>query len=236
MKLSGSYKVNPRAEDGMSTSEPFQDFMFELVVRNARPGGLVLDLGAGAGVFSNRLAGNGFTVISADIAPENCSVPCRKVDLNTQFTATFPEKFDAVCLFEVIEHVENPREVLRQVSSLLKPGGVLIFSTPNASGIYSRVKFFFSGELAMFSDQQYESIGHITPITRWQVEKMLSELSFDVLEEVDFDGSTRIPRTLGDLVKLFSWLLRPLMRGHVGTQVMAFAVTHRTRELIARSL
>jgi SAM-dependent methyltransferase len=212
----------------MSTSEPFQDFILGLVTRHTRAKGLVLDLGAGAGLFSKRLAANGFSVVSADLLPERCQVPCRQVDLNADFTGAFTEKFDAICLFEVLEHVQNPRQALRLSRTLLKDDGMLFFSTPNASGLYSRVKFFFTGELAMFSDNQYESIGHITPITRWQAEKMVQELSLEVVEGADFDGSARVPRTLGDAVKLASWLLRPLMRGHVGTQVMAFAVRRAT--------
>lgn len=42
--------------------------------------------------------------------------------------------YDAVTLFEVIEHVEEPFELLRSARTLLRPGGTLIVSTPNRLG------------------------------------------------------------------------------------------------------
>src|ERR1700680_3706808 len=40
------------------------------------------------------------------------------------------EKFDLVCAFDVIEHVENDRLVFGEVSRVLKQDGVLMFSVP----------------------------------------------------------------------------------------------------------
>ena len=42
------------------------------------------------------------------------------------------ENFDLITLFHVIEHIYNPIELLKKVSSLLKPDGFLIIETPNA--------------------------------------------------------------------------------------------------------
>src|SRR5205823_6579184 len=46
--------------------------------------------------------------------------------------AAFPARsFDIVTLFHVMEHVANPREVLSEVSRILKPDGVLVLQVPN---------------------------------------------------------------------------------------------------------
>lgn len=42
--------------------------------------------------------------------------------------------FDLVTLFQTIEHVENPVRLLREARRVLKPGGVLLVATPDASG------------------------------------------------------------------------------------------------------
>jgi len=39
--------------------------------------------------------------------------------------------FDVVSAFDLIEHVPDPRGLLRQCASLLKPGGILLISTPD---------------------------------------------------------------------------------------------------------
>jgi 2-polyprenyl-3-methyl-5-hydroxy-6-metoxy-1,4-benzoquinol methylase len=50
-----------------------------------------------------------------------------------------PEYFDFVTLDQVIEHVTNPRDFLAGVARVLKPGGTVIISTPNPSGLSRRV-------------------------------------------------------------------------------------------------
>ena len=44
--------------------------------------------------------------------------------------------FDAITCLEVIEHIINPHEILREVNRILKPGGIFIISTPNIQWIY----------------------------------------------------------------------------------------------------
>ena len=49
----------------------------------------------------------------------------------------FPsESFDFVLLGGVIEHLYNPNETIREISRILKPGGVLFLDAPNESGLY----------------------------------------------------------------------------------------------------
>ncbi|MBI3304622.1 MAG: class I SAM-dependent methyltransferase, partial [Deltaproteobacteria bacterium] len=52
---------------------------------------------------------------------------------------------DLVLLVEVIEHLENHRIALGELARVLKPGGVLILTTPNIMRLNSRFHFFWSG-------------------------------------------------------------------------------------------
>jgi len=221
--LRGSYRIAGNVEGGMSSSNEFQVTILQFIKRHLKHGARVLDLGAGAGLFSELLEKNGYDVVSADLFPKKCSRPCLHVDLNAAFADQIGERFDAISCLEVIEHIENPRALLRECTKLLKPGGLLFISTPDASGLYSRIRFFLTGEFAMFSDEAYRSIGHITPISYWQMTKMLEENEVEIIEQVDYDGSSSVPHTLGDLMKIMLRVLRPMLAGHVGWQVMAFA-------------
>jgi 2-polyprenyl-3-methyl-5-hydroxy-6-metoxy-1,4-benzoquinol methylase len=53
--------------------------------------------------------------------------------------------FDAVFSTEGIEHLENHFSFLREVCRILKPGGLLVLTTPNITALRSRVRFFGSG-------------------------------------------------------------------------------------------
>ena len=44
-----------------------------------------------------------------------------------------PEAFDHAVLQDVIEHVEDPREVLKTIDACVKPGGCILVGTPNAA-------------------------------------------------------------------------------------------------------
>ncbi len=50
-----------------------------------------------------------------------------------------PDFFDYVTLDQVIEHVTNPVEMLRDITGVMKPGGMLIIGTPNSNGWGAKV-------------------------------------------------------------------------------------------------
>jgi SAM-dependent methyltransferase len=118
--------------------------------KEVAPGKKLLDLSCGGGRTSEMLATLGFQVIATDYgAPPPMStgiVRVGGVDLN-DFLPFRSATFDAVDLVEVIEHIENQPQLLREISRVLKPGGVLIVTTPNVLNLMSRVRFLFTGFL-----------------------------------------------------------------------------------------
>jgi 2-polyprenyl-3-methyl-5-hydroxy-6-metoxy-1,4-benzoquinol methylase len=90
--------------------------------------GRALDYGAGIGNFTRKLAASGrFQQIDgADILPRPENLPSvsawHRLDLND--ARSIPAaSFDVVIAAEVIEHLENPRQVAREWFQILKPGG-----------------------------------------------------------------------------------------------------------------
>jgi SAM-dependent methyltransferase/spore coat polysaccharide biosynthesis predicted glycosyltransferase SpsG len=68
---------------------------------------------------------------------ETLGIPC----IHGFFPYSLPLRvppFDAVTLWYVIEHFEHPGDLLREIRRILKPGGVLAFSTPSYSGVSGR--------------------------------------------------------------------------------------------------
>jgi 2-polyprenyl-3-methyl-5-hydroxy-6-metoxy-1,4-benzoquinol methylase len=51
---------------------------------------------------------------------------------------SFPQDhFDVVTLGGIIEHLYNPYETLKEISRILKPGGILVLDAPNEDALYS---------------------------------------------------------------------------------------------------
>ncbi|MFC1656449.1 class I SAM-dependent methyltransferase [Patescibacteria group bacterium] len=106
---------------------------------------IILDAGCGSGYGTDMLiSGGAKKVYGVDINSKSIEF-CKKhySQKNLVFSEgdleklKFPDKFfDCVVAFEVIEHVQNCPKALAEFYRILKPGGVLVFSTPNKK-IYS---------------------------------------------------------------------------------------------------
>jgi len=133
----------------------------------------ILDIPAGAGRLSDKLRGEGFKVISADINEARGDYVFADMNRTLPFD---DEQFDAVISMEGIEHIINYQGFISELSRVTKKGGFLIVTTPNISCFYSRLMFLCTGNLFQFwPSQGYVNIegkekfdyGHITPLT-WQ--------------------------------------------------------------------
>lgn len=110
----------------------------------------LLDLSAGDGATSRLLASLGYSVTVTDYdlpAPMPREIArVGGVDLN-RFLPFRSASFDAVNLVEVIEHIENQAQLVREIRRVLKPEGRVLISTPNILNVFSRVRFLFTGFL-----------------------------------------------------------------------------------------
>ena len=106
------------------------------------PGARVLDVGCGAGLLSEALAGEGAQVVALDLAPELIKIAKLhrletgvSVDYRLQsvesLAAEMPGQFDAITCMEMLEHVPDPGSIIDACATLLKPGGKLFVSTLN---------------------------------------------------------------------------------------------------------
>jgi SAM-dependent methyltransferase len=149
--------------------------------------GRALDLATGTGAMALRLKHKGFDVTAVDLVGDNFrlhdSIPFRALDLNRGFAAGFSERFDLVMAVELIEHLENPRHLLREIYALLNPGGSVIVTTPNLNSPVSKAMFARLGTLGWFTDEDYRDRGHITPVSRWQMEQCAQEIGFKLRME-----------------------------------------------------
>lgn len=98
----------------------------------------ILDIGCGGGLVCEPMArlGAAITGIDADAtaietAKHHAEQSGLKIDYRAITTADLKHEFDVVFALEIIEHVANPTQFVKEVSALVKPGGLVIFSTLN---------------------------------------------------------------------------------------------------------
>jgi 2-polyprenyl-6-hydroxyphenyl methylase / 3-demethylubiquinone-9 3-methyltransferase len=132
------HKLNP-VRLGFIRSAIDAHFGGERTARNPLAGRAVLDVGCGAGLLCEPLARMGGAVTGVDAAPENIAVAAAHasaagLDIDYRAGEIGQQKlgqFDVVTSMEVIEHVADPAAFLAQLVARLKPGGLLLLSTPN---------------------------------------------------------------------------------------------------------
>ncbi len=170
--------------------EGLHDFLGQKIITYFTAGGSILDLGAGTGAMALRLHDMGFKVTAADIVPENYRLHTHirfvEANFNENLSDIFDTRFDGIVASEIIEHLENPRMFLRNCHKLLSPGGRLIISTPNVDNPVSKASFIVHGNYQWFFDGDYETEGHITPLSQWLLKKCIAESGFKVLWEGSF--------------------------------------------------
>ena len=110
----------------------------------AEPRPSILDIGCAYGPFMAAAAEAGFMPYGLDPVEEAVRYVNEELGLFA-WQGFFPTgakaedgPFDAVTLWYVIEHFENPGKVLKEVHRILREGGVLAFSTPSYSGVSGR--------------------------------------------------------------------------------------------------
>lgn len=107
--------------------------------------GRILDIGCGSGQTLLQLASIGWDVYGMDIDASAIQI-ARQLGLKNVFVGSVSDMrkyqdnfFDAIRLYHVIEHLENPELCIQLAYKKLKPGGELIIGTPNAASLLAKV-------------------------------------------------------------------------------------------------
>ncbi len=104
-----------------------------------RPPSEVIEIGCGAGMLLQELAARGFRCEALESSPQARALIERinakmqhAININIHDTPdpAWAGQFPLVMAFEVLEHIENDGEAMRQWASWLAPGGTLLISVP----------------------------------------------------------------------------------------------------------
>jgi 2-polyprenyl-6-hydroxyphenyl methylase/3-demethylubiquinone-9 3-methyltransferase len=120
--------------------------------RTPLEGKTALDVGCGAGLLTEPLARLGAKVTGIDASPEVIAVAREhagsmglEIDFRSGDVQEFDGSYDLITAMEVIEHVADPAAFVNALAKRVAPNGLLILSTPNATG-WSKLLMITVGE------------------------------------------------------------------------------------------
>lgn len=106
--------------------------------------GSILDIGCSNGEFLYHAKKLGFNVEGIELNKRTAEIANSngiKVHIGTIDTVSLNNKYDCIFLGDIIEHVSDPKAFLIKSANLLKPGGLIIISTPNLDCFWSKSTF-----------------------------------------------------------------------------------------------
>lgn len=116
---------------------------FKVMCQPIQHGGLLLDIGCGSGSMLKLMQSLGCCVEGVDIDPlavENAKSKGLKVRLGKIEDLMYPDNhFDVITMSHIIEHVQDPLQLLRECHRILKLSGHLIVVTPNSESLGHRI-------------------------------------------------------------------------------------------------
>jgi len=129
----------------------------------------LLDVGCNTGFFLELMRPECKSVVGIEQNEEMCKYVQNELQIESYTTLDgVEEPFDVITIFDVVEHVENPFEMIYTAYSMLSPGGILVVFTPN----WKSLEFDVLGDLT----SQYYPTDHLQLFCKKTVDYITSKL------------------------------------------------------------
>lgn len=167
------------------------------LVKKYSPGKRIADLACGQGNFALTLAEAGFDVTAVDINAEFLRYAQKKYTHGKfqtlhQNLIEFRDSsgFDCVLLGEVIEHVAFPNQLLRSAYENLKPGGVVVITTPNGNEFGQPLPTYKQvTDIEALIPRQFHWGDHLFLYTEEELRELMQAQGFEVLQILKLNSS-----------------------------------------------
>lgn len=156
----------------------------------------VLDIGCGGGLFLSLLKGQGADVVGIELSDSRAQYAKTKHNLDVHkhpiesefWQKGYADYFDAVTLWDVIEHVNYPFQTLHSALIVMKEGGLLLIDTPCRDSFYHRVGEITyrlsGGRFPTFLNAMYSShrFGHKQIFSTTEMKSLFEAVGLEVIE------------------------------------------------------
>lgn len=163
---------------------------FEIIDRYVDKPGRLLDVGCAAGFFLKVASERGWQLEGVELSPDIAAharedFGFEQVHVGTLETAPYePGSFDLLTMWDVLEHVPDPKALLIEARSFLKSDGLLILETQDVSSAFAKR---MGPKWQHF--KHLEHLHHFDPRT---IRRLFDEAGFEILENTPRLGGKHV--------------------------------------------
>jgi methionine biosynthesis protein MetW len=181
-----------RRQDALASESPLFEIPLrkEYILKEIGRGRRVLDLGCLGGLISKLIKDQNNEVYGVEVNPraatraQDRGIRVKVFDLNDGIP--FEDGyFDVVNAGEVVESIYDTKFLFEEINRVLKPGGILLFSTPNLNSLSNRLKILTGGYLNLMGAYPDDHFGdHIRVFNIPKIRELCQTTGFRVQDIV----------------------------------------------------
>ena len=197
-----------------------QIYEFPWISKFIYPNMKILDLGIGDGIVLNLLVEHMNKVVFDIKILEGSSVICQnfhgfnndKLNIENTLFENFDtdDRYDLIIMSHVLEHVENPINILKKFKNLLSENGKIVGIVPNSQSIHRRLAVYMGiQELLDSLSPRDLMVGHLRV---YSIETLESDLNKSGLISEEIKGFFLKPLSNGQLMQFDANLISALLK------------------------
>jgi 2-polyprenyl-3-methyl-5-hydroxy-6-metoxy-1,4-benzoquinol methylase len=181
--------VEARARQSLGRADNAIHAMVARLLRARGASGALADIGCGTGALAREVAGRFAAIVGVDAVRYDGlprDVTFLRADLDAERLPLNDESVDVAAAVEVIEHLENPRAFVRELTRITRPGGWIVVTTPNQLSALSVATLIAKGTFSAFQERDYPA--HRTALLEVDLRRIAAECG---LADVDIEYTRR---------------------------------------------
>lgn len=235
---SGFYEARYSASIPNSFRNYYGQWLDKVLFLRQGSSGNLLDIGSGLGMFLRLAREKGFHVAGIEPNAEAVEYLAREYDIAVSnsllenYIGT--QQFDVVTMWDLLEHLADPRMALSKIKTILKPGGIMVLEIPVRDSIlHWAAKIAYSLTLGVVKRPLYLTYGvhHLQYFSEKSIISFLAENGFETLDyvrsETDFEAVKRKPS-----VGLASRVKVTLFNGAIASLLTLARITGRRNKIV----